>query len=518
MKHKQKLYLFIGSGFLTMLVGFSTVIIVFAQSTGQNQQLFLPLVLSGSNQPQPDTNIPYHIQPYLFRSDHLSGSSAIADASSKPSFQKLISIAGAPWLRLHFGPSNLGTASYLLLTAVQDGNQQRIDTRSMAEWNNKSAFFNGDAVQVELFAAEADTNIFFAIEEIMVGEETDTSQEAETPIFPPLVASDVDSPLSICLPNDDRVASANPAVGRIMPIGCTAWIISNGLYLTAGHCAEEGGVFDPRMATLQFNVPQSATNGAIRNPPAEHQYAIAQNTVRWSAGEDWAVFSVSPTADTTGHRRLPPEAQDAFYRLSRDANPTTVTVTGYGTDGPGPCFGDRRQPGCSIPSPTPVPLNAANQTQQTHTGATISRTGNRWSYYVDTQGGNSGSPIIDTNASFRIAVGIHTTGMPTGSNAQCTTGSPGNSGTSFDYTGLRTAINLFWNINTDNRRYVDLLHPVTLEDGSVFRPYDTVNEGISQIPNGGTLSIVEGTYNESVTINRSMVLTAPVGIVTIIGQ
>ena len=60
----------------------------------------------------------------------------------------------------------------------------------------------------------------------------------------------------------------DPAVGRIMPVGCTGWVISNGAFLTAGHCFTRG------MTTIQFNVPASAADGTTNPPPPNDQYPI----------------------------------------------------------------------------------------------------------------------------------------------------------------------------------------------------------------------------------------------------
>ena len=68
---------------------------------------------------------------------------------------------------------------------------------------------------------------------------------------------------SICGANDDRVASSNPRAGRIMPIGCTGWMIPGGAFLTAGHCALSTA------QTVEFNVPASLSNGTTVAPPVK---------------------------------------------------------------------------------------------------------------------------------------------------------------------------------------------------------------------------------------------------------
>ena len=53
------------------------------------------------------------------------------------------------------------------------------------------------------------------------------------------------------------------------------------------------------------------------------------------------------------------------------------------------------------------------------------------------------------------------------------------------------------------------------ENGTVLRPYDTIADGVSAVPAGGLLSVVEGSYPETLTITKAMVIRAPVGTVTI---
>ena len=92
-------------------------------------------------------------------------------------------------------------------------------------------------------------------------------------------------------------------------------------------------------------------------------------------------------------------------------------------DGPPPNFG------------AGGPRDTTNQTQQTHVGTLSTNTGGANSgtlrYNVDTQGGNSGSPVIVEGGN--VAIGIHT-------NGGCTSTGGTNAGTSFRNQALWTAI------------------------------------------------------------------------------
>ena len=80
------------------------------------------------------------------------------------------------------------------------------------------------------------------------------------------------------------------------------------------------------------------------------------------------------------------------------------------------------------------------------------------------------------------------------------------------------------NLRGNNAIYVDTARNLSLPTalGTVFKPFNTVTEGVVYVPNGGVVSIVEGSYPASAgniftagTGNKAMTLEAPVGIVTI---
>jgi V8-like Glu-specific endopeptidase len=398
-------------------------------------------------------------------------------AESLIALREVVRATGAPWLQLHFSDYNLGKLSYIIITSLEDGGHQLLNAKSLAHSQNSSVYFNGDTVEVALHVAPGEKDIFFRIEEITVGEwvglERDSSNDG------------------LC-GDDTRVSSTDPRVGRIMPGGCTGWIISNGAILTAGHCAG-GGV---NMALLEFNVPPSDCDGTINNPSSEDRYFIDQTSIVFSQvnfGNDWAVFKCKPDA-VTG--LLPVQAQGAFYRVSLDENPTNVRVTGYGTD--------------NTPTGCTSNFNSDSQTQQTDSGPFLREMVQNPSdvyieYAADSTLGLSGAPVI--NLSNDITIGIHN-----GTVERCNPPGSGNRGTSFKNDSLANAIQTFPGANVV---YVDKEHPVVQEDGTIFRPYDTVTEGVNSVPSDGIVSIVIGSYNETITITKALTMVAPVGTVII---
>jgi V8-like Glu-specific endopeptidase len=430
----------------------------------------LTLPAMATAQPSP---IPHRKEPYALASGVHQG----LGAESTAAFRQVVRIPGAPWLQLHFAEYDLGAKSAVTITSLKDGHSQRLDAKSLPEWNDSTAYFNGDAVEVELHVAPGEQNIFIRMGELTVG---------EVPVAGP-------RPETICGGTDDRVASTDPRVGRIVPIGCTGWIVSNGAHLTAGHCTGAA------MQILQFNVPASQANGAIVAPPPQDQYPINAASVMFAnngQGDDWAVFNTNRNA-TTG--RLPVETQGNYFDMSRDiTTATTIRITGYGVDGPGP---SAACPTCDFGNTGP--RDSTSQTQQTHAavgqGETVVNANNvRWAYQTDTQPANSGSPIFLEGTG--IALGIHTAG-------NCTASGGSNVGTGFEHDGLENAINAFVGANA---RYVDGGRIIE-EDGTAYRPFSTVTEGVNSVPTGGIVSIVRGTYSETITITRAMRLIAPVG-------
>jgi hypothetical protein len=351
---------------------------------------------------------------------------------------RTISIAGAQWLQLRFSEFELRDGN---LTIRSADDEQTFTQEQLEAWEGLTAAFNGSEVTISLTPG-ASGEISAEVGDVIVGLPGPTSEvgvEAAGQALIDLLGADLQRfipadtmrepdrtgleeaeqfvPEAICGTVDDRVASNHPASGRIMPIGCTGWIIQGGRLLTAGHCIGAG------TETVEFNVPPSAANGTTVSPPVRDQYRVISSSIvveYTGVGNDWAVFEVLPNTQTG---LMPIDAQGGAFTVSDTANPNTVRITGFGVDGPGPDFGN------------PPPRNADNQTQQTHNGTLTQNTGGPHTgtlqYTVDTQGGNSGSPVIVDGSN--VTIGIHT-------NGGCTTTGGANAGTSFRNQALMAAI------------------------------------------------------------------------------
>ncbi|MCC7293026.1 MAG: hypothetical protein IT449_13275 [Phycisphaerales bacterium] len=408
----------------------------------------------------------------------------------------VVTVAGAPWLQIHVGAFDLGEGSYILFRSVEDGYWLRHNDETLAQWNGWSAFFNGDAVEVELHVAPWAEHVFADVDAVLVGIRS-PGGEADPGAD---VDGDNSAPADVCS-EDLRSPSTAKRVGRgIDPnagsAGCTNWIIANGALLTAGHCAVSSKPY------VEFDIPASDCDGTVNFGSPDHQYAVDLSSFDCSTGDncenagqgaDWNVRAVFPNPNT---HLMPAYGEGAFARLARDLDvldPTTVRLTGCGVDDvPTGCTGNN---------------NSDNQTRQTSTGdfdLEDSSGSSIWiEYDIYGRNGLSGAPVFDV--ANNVGIGIHTNSTEGGS---CPS-----SATSFNHNSLQLAINSF---PGPNAVYVDSGHPITSETGKIFRPYLTLDHGLAHVPSGGILSVATGTYASSSTvIKQSVVIQAPVGSVLV---
>ena len=393
---------------------------------------------------------------------------------------------GATWLRVEFGECELGTRSYLTITAPATGLQHRLNATSLGHWRNVSGALKGDRVVVELHVASGETGVQARITRLLAGVRL-------APGFQPATLCDGDS----------RVATRDDRVGRMFGGGCTAWLINNGAVLSAGHCVDGGigGTF------FEVNVPLSDPDGSVNPANPNDQFPLVGGSEVWeligSTGRDWGIFNILPN-NNTGERA---HVGRGFFRITQvvPTDDTTLRITGYGND--------------NTPVGTTGGNNSRHRTEQTSTGPfqgqTTSGAQVTHSYRTDTEPANSGSPIIWRIGSVDFSIGIHTDGG-------CADGGAGaNAGTSFNQQNLATTVNT-WPAATV--RYLDTASSTADVTGSIFRPYRTFSDAYNGTPTGGTLVLVAGTHPRTTVGNtgtwcigqtKSITLRAPVGAVTI---
>ena len=306
-------------------------------------------------------------------------------------FQDFVGASEAKWLRLHLDGTVLPPGSRLFLTSVPDGAVQWFDGESLRDYGHRSAYFNGNAVVIELQAGPGSHGNRVRVSTIEAGLDAEPVTD------------------SICGTTDDRALSNDARQGRQYPTGCTSWLISESVVLTAGHCTANAA------QQIHFNVPLSSSTGGLRFPLPEDQYPYDTTTLQRldaGVGADWAAVRTVRNSNTG---LFPGQRQGSWYALGAvpgAPSGNTIRITGYGT--------------------TASPVDPSyNQAQKTHTGPLSVVGPTNLGYATDTTGGNSGSPILHENTG--MAVGIHTHGG-------CSSTGGYNQGTRIDRADLQAAI------------------------------------------------------------------------------
>jgi len=267
-------------------------------------------------------------------------------------YQDLVAVEDAAWIRLYFGKTKLGEGSLLRMTSLLDGEMQELDAKSLAMWNNTSAYFNGDQVLLELVTWPGTVENHLVLDQVAVH-----IVDGRGPC--------ADDDCGIC-GADSRTLSSELWTGRIVPVGCTGSIIStDSCVVSAGHCV--GGD-----TTLQFNVPSSASNCATYNPPVADQFPITDRQyVNGGVGNDWAVMTVG----TNNLGETPYERYGVMRPIATAlaSGGDTCDNWGYGVD-----------------NDTPT----RSQVQQTHSGDVLARYSDYYTFDLDMTYGNSGSALL----------------------------------------------------------------------------------------------------------------------------
>lgn len=177
--------------------------------------------------------------------------------------RELIHVPEGAWIQVHFSEkiTNIPKGSAIKIQSLEDGFEQILDSVSLKQWSFDSAYMNGDAVIISVegpdnFSSEG----FFKVEEVTYGQFLSTNPKSD----------------SICTRLDRREISNDTRAARLMPIGCTSWLIDDKhhCFLTAGHC------YDKRNMIVEFNVPRSMPDGTVRHPSPADQYPLDKLSIQ----------------------------------------------------------------------------------------------------------------------------------------------------------------------------------------------------------------------------------------------
>lgn len=130
----------------------------------------------------------------------------------------------------------------------------------------------------------------------------------------------------ICGPNDDRVASFDPRVGKLVKEGefggCTAALVGNDCVITIGECANNRDY-------VEFNVPQSIA-GVPQSSEVKDRYYVDHGFTsykRGGIGNQWAVLKLQKNSVTNLSAG---EVQGVFKLASKKQKKNIpVRVVGY---------------------------------------------------------------------------------------------------------------------------------------------------------------------------------------------
>ena len=313
-------------------------------------KMFLAVVVGGMTVPavaQLTANWPVGEMRAYFSDSGVRPNAAFAPVTV---FVDLVAVKDASWLRIYFEEVELEGESFVRMTSLLDGEVQELDARGMSLWSNSSAYFNGEAVLVELVAAGQTTR-----SRILIGQVA--------------VEGAVPHPAGTCgiCEADDRVPSNEDWAARMLPAGCTASVFNmDSCMVSAGHCVAGGDI-------MQFRVPSSNPNNCnINHPPVADQFPVTQvDFDNNGVGNDWSVM-------TTGNNNLGETAYDRYGEFlpitTTPPSPNNpVAVWGYGID----------ENDCD-----------RNQTQQTDNGQIVQVDSTFFRHNVDITFGNSGSSVI----------------------------------------------------------------------------------------------------------------------------
>ncbi len=235
------------------------------------------------------------LQPYEYDSGDTNAASTV------------VSYDNAPWIQLDLSQSVLAAGASLLLEGKTTSQVLNANDLSL---NGYSAVFDGSSVRVELSSPGGVRGV--------------TSRVVVSNVKVGLCVDDGTDD-SICGLEDDRIRSTDVRVGRIG--GCTGWLISEDVFVQAGHCG----------------TPSSSTRihfvYGTGNAAPDDQYAVDVSTYNFEnggVGQDWGAARLLPNSSTG---KLPGVAQSekcgspgcGWFNLGTVPSSGNIRITGYGT-------------------------------------------------------------------------------------------------------------------------------------------------------------------------------------------
>ncbi|MEM9834808.1 MAG: FlgD immunoglobulin-like domain containing protein, partial [Bacteroidota bacterium] len=446
-----------------------------------------------------------------------------AEASEEGELKELtqVSYSGTSSLRLYFDEVELGSNSYLLLEG-SDGAKQKLDTKALENWHNSSAYFNGQNVKVSLFQAQGEA-VSLKLKEIKVNNQ----DKGVKKITQPTLTANTNA-------RNQGVTKIYPwaaAVGRftngVDALG-TGWIAANGAIVTDNRHGGpdsslpevgDGGNSINEYDIIEFNVPLSNLDGTVNHPSPEDQYPINKEYVFWRLikgnslnGDRIMVkeYSRDRTAYNGGYTimealpngtgKRPGERLGQYFQVLRHnsgwvMDGMKMDIFHYGSGSTQAGNQTRQKVSVILKNPNDWLKRVSDKDRFLVYDTPILMNG-LWDDNVE------GAPVVFPESN--VVVGIHSEGTYDNHAPSL--------GTGFRDQDFRKHLGEFF---TTAVTYVDQASVAGSGNGNIYEPYLTIAEGTQQAADNDILNIARGSYNESVTINKPLKLSAPVGAVVI---
>ena len=439
-----------------------------------------------------------------------------------------ISFPQATSLRLYFEEVELGPNSYLLLKG-REGIEQKLNIEALQNWRNSSAYFNGNRIVLSIYQAPGET---FRIR----------TKEVKK-VAAMVVRGNLDKTSQEELPGKQRRAAADlpdfvRAVGRFsngVTAHYTGWIANNGAIISSINLARQGDPACLGLDVIEFNMPLSNPDGSINHAHPDDQYPLGKSEFYAIAGGSLNGFGHELCSDNTtvvGGMRI-----DKFKGLGKETSFGKYGIIEALPNGTGKRPGERMGEFFQVVQPPTGPDMKDETLELYHCrhfpNSDLSQTVREMTFFAENartrlsklanedrflvyrrydtnplqhMENMSGAPITIANDPYpesnNYAFGVHNKYY----------GDAYSFGVNFRDANFRQKLSNFFSPNT---RYVNTNSYWNSGNGSIDQPAITVVQGVGYTPNGGTLSIAKGTYDETMTLSQPMKLVAPVGLVRI---